>query len=352
MSTTDNIQLRRNGKRQACEPCRISKLRCDHALPHCQRCVRKRVKERCVYHPAPMTNGRTRHASEPASLGEAANDVSTIQQRSPDFQTSAPSYQNNHHSIVNVFGKPSPDKVVNDSVPSVGFLGPTSYSAIFLEIRLGDIGEDHPQDGHTSVNSPLRKSAQNLFNTVDDPHLMLRTNRGIKVLAQIPEQSLAYRLFDMHFRSCDVVIPKFIMRCCCDSMWNTYGEALKEPRKPELMSAMSRELCETATTPPPSSSTTEEWLQSFTGHRLRWEIIGNLLALWGLAVMTLSDFDPIFSSNNNGRSCGRKRYAGDLRELAEECLALSDEIDASNEFIVSLMFYGVTLQVFYQGDIG
>jgi len=34
--------FRRNGKLQACEPCRKSKLRCDHVLPYCGRCAKRK----------------------------------------------------------------------------------------------------------------------------------------------------------------------------------------------------------------------------------------------------------------------------------------------------------------------
>jgi len=48
-------KYRRNGKLQSCEPCRISKLRCDHVVPYCGRCVKRGRAEQCVYHPGPLT---------------------------------------------------------------------------------------------------------------------------------------------------------------------------------------------------------------------------------------------------------------------------------------------------------
>lgn len=48
---------RRNGQLSSCEPCRKSKLRCDHARPQCGRCMRRRLPfSECFYHPAPMAN--------------------------------------------------------------------------------------------------------------------------------------------------------------------------------------------------------------------------------------------------------------------------------------------------------
>ena len=34
---------------------RKSKLRCDHVVPKCSRCVRRKCAEKCVYHPNPLT---------------------------------------------------------------------------------------------------------------------------------------------------------------------------------------------------------------------------------------------------------------------------------------------------------
>ncbi len=53
-------RVRRNGQLSACEPCRKSKLRCDHGRPVCGRCARRRLSEQqCLYHPAPMAKQAT-----------------------------------------------------------------------------------------------------------------------------------------------------------------------------------------------------------------------------------------------------------------------------------------------------
>ena len=56
---SNEIGYRRNGKKQACEPCRKGKLACDHGAPHCGRCLRRKTTTRCIYHPAPMTRNRS-----------------------------------------------------------------------------------------------------------------------------------------------------------------------------------------------------------------------------------------------------------------------------------------------------
>lgn len=48
-------RTRRNGTLQSCEPCRKSKLKCDHVTPVCGRCIAKDIAQKCFYHPSPMT---------------------------------------------------------------------------------------------------------------------------------------------------------------------------------------------------------------------------------------------------------------------------------------------------------
>jgi hypothetical protein len=38
MENISKVMVRKNGKQISCEPCRVSKIRCDHGLPKCRRC--------------------------------------------------------------------------------------------------------------------------------------------------------------------------------------------------------------------------------------------------------------------------------------------------------------------------
>ncbi|PYH41776.1 uncharacterized protein BP01DRAFT_376808 [Aspergillus saccharolyticus JOP 1030-1] len=50
---------RRNRSLASCEPCRKSKIRCDHGKPTCASCHRRGLRAQCWYHPAPLTKNRT-----------------------------------------------------------------------------------------------------------------------------------------------------------------------------------------------------------------------------------------------------------------------------------------------------
>ena len=62
------VVVRRNGKRPSCEPCRISKLSCDHQVP-CARCKRRKIESRCFIHAAPMTGLKQKGRQVPGNSG-------------------------------------------------------------------------------------------------------------------------------------------------------------------------------------------------------------------------------------------------------------------------------------------
>lgn len=175
-------------------------------------------------------------------------------------------------------------------------------------------------------------------------------DQGIRILHRYPDRIICDRLLDRYFIVCDVMLPAPTIRYCHESIWSTYGNCLKEPRTDDRLSIMSRELCKNAMSPLPASSNTKEWTESFSGHKLRWEIVGNLFTIFGLSVMTVADWDPLFATNKDGVEWSKRQSGENSRECAEACLALCNDIDSVNDFVIALMSAAYALQSFYEGD--
>lgn len=150
MSTT-----RRNGQLSSCEPCRKSKLRCDHSSPVCGRCVRRGQQDLCMYHPAPMTrlglfseNRKRRHRPK-----ENLQDSETWNQ-----------------------------KKISASAP--GFLGRTSYRDVFLEN-----GSDLPT-GDTSYSKT----------TDPGPIDAQRIRLGAQILMLLKDQDLYREIVEERYK--------------------------------------------------------------------------------------------------------------------------------------------------------
>ena len=244
---------------------------------------------------------------------------------------------------------PGPDAAKAAGDIKDGYLGPTSYAAVFRENKMED-----PHDCPDQLSNLSREEhGISKPSGRDDAPCNLEApehiEQGVVVLRHFPHRSLCESFLDRYFKVCYVSLHEPTMRRCHDSIWTIYGEALDNRRDYELLRSMSRDLCSTAMSPMPPSTNTEEWIASFSGKRLRWEIVGSFFAVFGLAAVTMSDWDPMFQTHL-GRLSNKKEYGGKMRVYAEACLALCNDIDTPNEFVIALMKNAYSLQSFHEGD--
>ena len=224
------------------------------------------------------------------------------------------------------------------------------YSAIFRENRLGETQEDSSSQANASlyeydISKPVAPEL-----TKCDLESQHHIDQGVRILHRYPDRTVCDRLIDRYFAVTDVIIPEPTIRYCHNSVWSTFGSCLREPRTDERLSIMSRELCKNAMNPLPASSSTKEWTESFSGHKLRWEIVGNLFAVFGSSIMTMADWDPLFATVKDGVECNKRQSGEESRECAEACLALCNDVDTVNDFVIALMSAAHELQNLYEGD--
>ena len=329
-----NLPRRRNGKQQSCEPCRKAKTACDHGIPRCSRCIRKDIGDQCIYHPAPMTgpkgspgvakgSRRTDDAASTTSTDAASNLLLLLsQQRSSEAGT---------------VGK-NPGRRQSSQ-----FLGPTSYSAVFSEHQAslgGNLLGSNPEEG-----------LGNQVNREQDLEAELGSEllrHGMEVLETLPSQKLCETLLNRYFAVYDAPHHEPSLRYCLQSIFSTYSALQKKPTEPSSLFRISEAILRNSFSPMPAYKTAAEWLQSFSGEHLRLEIVGSFFAIFGLAVATLTEEDPLFTSEQVNQ--GRRQYTRKLGMAAEKCQALCNETGTSNEFTVWLMHHLQILQSLYSGD--
>ncbi|GLA30386.1 hypothetical protein AnigIFM63326_008593 [Aspergillus niger] len=147
---------RRNGQLSSCEPCRKSKLRCDHSAPTCNRCVRRGKADLCVYHPAPLTKprelSRPLKATRTATKEQMLVPAKTLKWDS--LSASSPA------TVLTPAAFPNPSKL---PFSGSGFLGPTSYSGAFSNSELDVV--DFPSSTRSTPIDPqqVARGAQVLF---------------------------------------------------------------------------------------------------------------------------------------------------------------------------------------------
>ena len=242
--------LRRNGKLPSCEPCRKSKLSCDHVSPVCGRCQKKRTPQICTYHPAPMTGAkRTTDNSTQSHSKRPRNDATNPPDQNgyPKSSQSPGGYKGlpaHHKQVDEVIHRhaPSPEaaKIAGDT--REGYLGPTSYGAVFRESQLLD-GESE----RTSASPPA--TSVDPFGRPNGPcdlEAPKHVDEGVDILHLLPDYSLACRLLDRYYEVSDVFCHEQTARRCHESMWSAYHDALHGNRSKERLEDMSKRLCENA----------------------------------------------------------------------------------------------------------
>lgn len=93
---------RRNRSLASCEPCRKSKIRCDHQQPVCASCRRRGRESLCKYHPAPLTKQHSNTQGRATSLpctsvsvdeNSIADSLNYLGVSRPSSSIKAPSFQ-------------------------------------------------------------------------------------------------------------------------------------------------------------------------------------------------------------------------------------------------------------------
>ncbi|KAG9232196.1 hypothetical protein BJ875DRAFT_443401 [Amylocarpus encephaloides] len=361
MQQDRGIGYRRNGKKQACEPCRKGKLACDHGVPHCGRCVRRRTTQKCIYHPAPMTRVRTSTPSHSSLITEstANSPMTAIQQPFDRLKASEARGPILKDDVVSPQSERSPTCVptpIEDTTrkykPPAGqyshddswktkqyprssqYQGPTSFSAVFSDDTsqdVLDIGEDtrkHP--GAWPFGQPLHGRYRP--NAPD-----VRRMEVVKALWNIPPRETCKRLLSGPTLALDITISQFMAEYCLETLWSNFGSLLEHPLTAENLGTLADVLFKNEERPlPPSPVDGIEWLNTFTGPHIRIEMIGVLFCGLGKAYLHLQDWDPLFSvPDNYGRN--RKETAWRMTECADVCRKMCHMSETVNEIVSCLV---------------
>jgi hypothetical protein len=181
----------------------------------------------------------------------------------------------------------------------------TSFSAVFSEHQaklnedLLDIGEDsrkHP--GAWQFGQPLLGRERPNGPTA-------RTKQVIKALWNIPAEEVCEILLTKALSSMrDVTLDHAMIKHCIKTLYSAFGTQLSVPRSAEKFVDMSEVLFKNEERQlPPSPDDGMEWLDTFMGLNVRFEIIGVLFCFFGLAYLSLQEWDPLFGlPENHGRN--------------------------------------------------
>ncbi|KAF2453934.1 hypothetical protein BDY21DRAFT_292085, partial [Lineolata rhizophorae] len=314
-----NPTHRRNGKLQACEPCRKAKLRCDHVMPVCGRCARLRKAPRCVYHPAPMTRGRAASVSASASAsaflpprtGQPAELVQWDRQRSLSPRARS-----------HLSPPPAP----------YGFLGVTSYSAVLAEHE-----KDDADDGLTVPGGYVVDAA--------------RVAKGVSILRLLRDVPKLDQFVSRWFNLCaGVVIVEPVVKHFMLNLWRVHGDVLQRQDQAELEKLSKFMWRNTAAAVSFDGSVTPtEWLDLWTGENLRFEAAGVIFVVVAMLCLNLQEWDPIFV-DDCGEQIDRRLLATQMTKAADDCIAICRTLNAINDAYLWMLYECTVVTINLRGE--
>ncbi|KAI0014575.1 hypothetical protein F4780DRAFT_202842 [Xylariomycetidae sp. FL0641] len=326
MSSSETpILRRRNGRPQACEPCRKRKVACDHAQPVCNRCVKRKQRGDCVYVvPSPEWT-----ASSPRRLLSPGANKSPSARRSTGSSAQAPARRANR-----------PEKQLSrPAAVKPGYLGFTSFSAVYEETEhsLSRIQGSHP-------TTPQPGGLDDVAGASAPSSIPSRTlDKCLFVLRNVPDPAKGKLCF--RSRPTEVWMYK-LARDLLESIYVAFGhQYLAHNRADSALEDLSRILCSnTAKSFSDDEVDPGPWKDQFFGPNARWEALGLLFCFWDLSLSTTNKF--------HGASWDESSTAASAvaNECLGQCIELSHEFSTGNSLLLYLCHRRVILESVVTGD--
>ncbi|KAI8931330.1 hypothetical protein NX059_011671 [Plenodomus lindquistii] len=372
-----NTNFRRNGKLQACEPCRKGKLRCDHMMPICGRCVRRNKTDKCVYHPAPLT--KTRSVPRNAGVESSSPESHGLDAVNSDYHSHAThngATENNNTSAMSVIlPQPLPSisqLLEHNSISGAGAagdLGTSGLRATSLPTPAEcQVDQENQQQQRSLSDQPNWDDVQHFDNKaafindfavlaenelsigIQPPRLytppvsqvtQAHIERGAAVLTLLKDFQGIQRYIDKWFAFAGgfVVIAPMV-KIYTNGIWSTWRKIL-EAQKPADLKLMSETIWKNTLKPVSRllnrHTTPRGFCASVTGESLRWEVIGIIITLVCLLAQHVKDGDPILRSSED---VPVERAALALRMLngSEICVSFCDDFKILNDLYLALLY--------------
>lgn len=287
---------RRNGQLSSCEPCRKSKLRCDHQSPICGRCLCHGQAERCFYHPAPLTQPRARASrvvSRKSKRKQRPDNQLVFRVDQRISSTAAPSPQSDLPPVTDAGNTLRDQHIAQWTAKEKQTLGP------------GMLGLVSPQDIFREYEDTLRVEepgslpAATVPTVISSPSNSNQVLLGVQILSHLQKIHWFHEIIELKNKiSPGWFLGPPLTRALCNSMEQMYDCAVRNSQDTHAsLATLSRQIFANTSQDIQTHSTMNfsEYFDSITA---RWETIGLVFALLGTALFHTPDDDPIFTHRN------------------------------------------------------
>ncbi|KAL6872753.1 N-terminal binuclear Zn cluster-containing protein [Trichoderma novae-zelandiae] len=352
------VPRRRNGRPQACEPCRRRKVACDHRLPICSRCIRKSAPQSCRY----LIQGQlaTPPLASSAARRQSAELLGERQAREPTGFISqsrqGQSRQEQQQSPATVEVKVRPSTLEDLSPPdeNVGYLGATSFPEFFRETQkhLDCVAGPGPvRDGLAGPAGGGKhpsETGSGLTRTAPDAAAF---EVALSVLRTIPAKEAAHFLLRRNVNPHDAWCRLALDRLHA-SLWSALGHFLDGRRTSEDMSQLALLLFRNSSKPlREDCADPDQWFDAFSGHNFRWEGLGLLFTFWTFGSASLSENGTVEQRRWLGHYV-RRNLMQVYQNAVVKCVDLCRLASCNNTMMVYLLHMHSLTESLITGDTG
>jgi hypothetical protein len=302
------LVTRRNGKKQACEPCRRRKVACDHTYPICRRCSRRPNGEANCYYASPTQE--TAESSQRLIQTATASSPQPLASRQlgPDDRLwSSPAAR-------------APD----------GFFGPASFTAAYLETETSLAARD-PSVAFERAPTPAPPSIAEIHNMANMDQGA--NNLATRILEAIPEQIPSEDRWSG--LNCDDWV-RIVGKKLVESTWDTLGSYLRNRSRLQWLGSM---ICiNTRKTLTEDQEDPHTWIASFSGSNLRWEAVGIMFLYVAL------------NEVSNTMSQDSRRMLEEYTEYVSSCITLANMGGSSGSLMLYLLYKRSFLHACMHGE--
>ncbi|CAH0005094.1 unnamed protein product [Clonostachys byssicola] len=308
----------------ACDPCRASKLACDHVRPVCGRCRAKAQGSSCEYRQRPFKKTRRTIGGGPSPQINK-NDQTVHRHRSETVSSSST-------PVSGPLQKPN-------RYPNPGYLGSSSYTTLFGQLPLGG-GNSADGDGFnaTPKNGTISEAMVN----------EAQVSHGAELIEQLHRFP--------HIPACVRLVKGWLATGANLALTESFTEQCAESAELILTGAqlgsrtaieVSRDLFTHSCQPliVNSSTTIEDFTAQFTNDNSRWESLCLFFMSVSRAALTFRSHHPPFDSEKQRRNLRRLSMY-----YADRCLDMSLMLDCLNDLQLMLQYENFILHTLIDGD--
>ncbi|OAA53612.1 Zn(2)-C6 fungal-type DNA-binding domain protein [Niveomyces insectorum RCEF 264] len=324
----------------SCEPCRLSKLACDHGRPVCSRCAKKGVPDQCVYRRDPFK--RSRHhrlgATAPRAQARAGSRQAWGANLSPGSD-------------------PEPPALQLTMYPNPGFQGSSSLNTILDTVERGtsyDANIDPalvPGDGEQASAEDdaggEEASIQNTMLVMSGTAMVEEGAQVLELLTTLLTHGILQHLFEEWMgKGLEVHVGSLLVRPFLDSIADVMAPVQQAAGYQAGLLVLSRRLFNAAKISTEINGTVSlpEFAEQYTGQNLRWETVGLILALAGNAVSKLRAPHPVYKTEQERHTLGRN-----LLHSSNKCASFSESLDILNDVQIIFLYESFLLHSAYFG---